>query len=126
MEGRTTFTNDELEANNLAFNDLVELIRSGDAILMAGAGSSGALFPAWTAFMSQLQSLAIEIDPDFAADKNSPLEFADAVKVCLGDDRYYSIIYDTFKPGDPTHLPFHENLCRLPFKAITTTNGFVA
>jgi hypothetical protein len=89
---------------------------------MAGAGCSGALFPAWGAFVDRMEKFAMEIDQDFTADKSDFLVFADKVKSCLGDDRYYSLIYDTFKPGDPTHLPFHETLCRLPLKAITTTN----
>ena len=122
MEERTTFTSEELGANDLAFKNLVEFVQSGDAILMAGAGCSGALYPAWGDFVDKMESYALEIDPDFAADKKDFLVFADKVKDCLGDDRYYSLIYDTFKPSAPTHLSFHEVLCRLPFKAITTTN----
>ncbi|MFD1771701.1 SIR2 family protein [Sphingobacterium suaedae] len=69
-----------------------------------------------------MEAYALEIDPNFAANKEEFLPFADKVKECLGDDRYYNFIYDTFKPREQTHYPFHETLCRLPFKAITTTN----
>ncbi|SFF34427.1 SIR2 family protein [Spirosoma endophyticum] len=122
MEEQTSFTREELESNDLAFKNLVEFVQSGDAILMAGAGCSGELYPAWGDFVDRMHNAALEIDQDFAADKKDVLLFADKVKGCLGNDRYYSLIYDTFKPGDTTHLPFHVTLCRLPFKAITTTN----
>ncbi|MFD1771702.1 hypothetical protein [Sphingobacterium suaedae] len=46
MNEKTTFTGDELAANDIAFKNLVELIQSGDAIAMIGAGCSGGLFPA--------------------------------------------------------------------------------
>lgn len=48
--------------------------------------------------------------------------FANKVKKCLGDDRYYALIHNEFKPGKITHHPYHEILCSLPFKGFTTTN----
>lgn len=122
MEEKTTFTSEELEANDLAFRNLVEFVQSGDAILMAGAGCSGALYPAWSNFVDKMERSALEIDPNFAADKTDFLVFADKVKECLGDGPYYSLIRNTFKPSEPTHHSYHETLCHLPFKAITTTN----
>ncbi len=122
MEEKPTFTSEALEANDLAFKNLVELVQSGDAILMAGAGCSGALYPAWRDFVDNMEKSALDFNHDFVADKKDFLIFADKVKECLGNDRYYSLIRDTFKPSEPTHLPFHEILCRLPFKTITTTN----
>ncbi|PZR29160.1 MAG: hypothetical protein DI535_03865 [Citrobacter freundii] len=122
MQAPIDFTPQELEENKKAFTDLVDLVRSEDAILMAGAGCSGAIYPPWGRFVDELEAAAKEADPTFNADKGNFLTFADAVKTCLGDD-YNALIYRTFepKPGN-THLPFHESLCRLPFKAITTTN----
>jgi hypothetical protein len=117
-----SFTGAQLEANDMAFKNLVEFVESKDAILMVGAGCSGALYPAWDDFVDALELVALEINPDFEADKGNFLVFADKIKECLGDDQYYGLIYETFKPGEPTHQPFHETLCRLPFKAITTTN----
>lgn len=122
MEDKTTFTSEELVANDLAFKSLVELIQAEDAIAMVGAGCSGGLFPAWGDFVDRLEAYSLEIDPDFKADKAEFLPFADKVKECLGNERYYDFIYNTFKPQDPTHFSFHEIFCRLPFKAITTTN----
>lgn len=122
MEVKETFTSEQLKENDLAILELTDFIKSGDAILMAGAGCSGSLFPAWGAFVDKLEHAALQVDPNFTADKTKFLSFADKVKECLQNDRYYNLIFDTFQPGEPTHLPFHEALCRLPFKAITTTN----
>ncbi len=122
MEVKNSFTREQLEANDLALKNLVEFVQSGDAILMAGAGCSGDLYPPWGAFIDRLEKEAQIVDPSFQGNKEDFLVFADKVKECLKDERYYSLIYDIFKPGNDTHLPFHESLCRLPFKAITTTN----
>lgn len=120
LEG--TLTKEELAANNRRKKSLIEFISSGDAILMAGAGCSGSLYPAWPDFMTALGQAAKNHEPSFNYDNNDFLEFADKVKECLGNDRYYSFIYQTFKPGAKKHEQFHEILCRLPFKGITTTN----
>lgn len=122
MEKQQTLTVEQLKENDQARAELVELIQSEDAILMAGAGCSGNLYPTWDQLVGKLETAALSADPDFNADKKDFLSFADKVKECIKVDRYYSLIYETFKPGDPTHLHFHEALCRLPFKAITTTN----
>lgn len=122
MEEKETFTSEQLKENDLAIAELIDFIKSGDAILMAGAGCSGSLFPAWGAFVDKLEEAAVQVDPNFTSDKTKFLSFADKVKECLQSDRYYNLIFETFQPGEPPHLPFHEALCRLPFKAITTTN----
>lgn len=122
MEENPTLTKEELVANDLALLHLTEFIQSKDAILMTGAGCSGSLYPAWNDFVDLLETSAIEVNPEFKAPKEDFLTFADNVKGCLGSNLYYSLIHSTFKPKELTHLPFHEALCRLPFKAFTTTN----
>jgi hypothetical protein len=124
VQDEPLFSAEELKANADRKRKLIELIKSEDAILMAGAGCSASLYPSWSNFVSHLDSAAKEINPDFNADKEDFLPFADAVKECLGEDRYYTLIYHTFQPDNEgaTHESFHETLCRLPFKAITTTN----
>lgn len=120
LEG--TLTKDELEANARRKESLIDFISSGDSILMAGAGCSGTLYPAWPDFVAALERAALVHDPSFKGDPSDFLDFANKVKECLGDDKYYAFIYKTFKPGAITHEQFHEILCRLPFKGITTTN----
>ncbi|WP_316741284.1 SIR2 family protein [Pedobacter antarcticus] len=117
-----TLTKEELEANTRRKYSLIDFIESGDSILMAGAGCSGMLYPAWPDFVAALEAAALAHAPDFKGDPKDFLDFADKVKDCLGDDKYYAFIYKTFKPGATTHEQFHEILCRLPFKGITTTN----
>ncbi len=117
-----TLNKDELVANLRRKELLIDFIKSGDAILMAGAGCSGSLYPAWPDFVDALGLAAKNHDPSFDCDSADFLEFADKVKECLGDDKYYAFIYKTFKPGSITHEQFHEILCRLPFRGITTTN----
>lgn len=124
MQNEPIFSVEELAVNDERKGKLITLISSGDAILMAGAGCSASLYPSWGAFVDSLDVAAKVQNPNFNSDKNEFLPFADAVKECLGDERYYTFIYNTFKPDNDsaTHEKYHETLCRLPFKAITTTN----
>lgn len=122
MRSEPIFSSEELQANQVRLSKLVSLIKSGDAILMAGAGSSGSLFPAWGKFIEELENEAKQKNKEFNEGKDDFLVFADKVKECLGEDEYYALIYRTFQPGERTHEQFHEVLCGLPFKAITTTN----
>ena len=118
-----TLSKEQLATNDRRKGALLELIASGDAVLMAGAGCSGGLYPPWPKFVAELQSAAIAHDPKFNGGSSDDfLTFADNVKNCLGDDKYYAFIYKTFKPGTQKHRLEHEVLCRLPFRAITTTN----
>jgi hypothetical protein len=123
------FTSGELEQNNQRKMRLFELVSSGDSILMAGAGCSASIYPDWSNFVNLLQKESKGIDPDFSPYNESGedfLAFADRVKLCLGESRYYNFIYREFKPKTKTHEKYHEILCSLlhnnKFRAITTTN----
>ncbi len=50
----------------------MSLINSGEAVLMAGAGSSGAFYPPWPEFVALLNEQVKEFPPEF--DKN-PMTF---------------------------------------------------
>lgn len=116
------FNAQELDQNNLRRQKLIAFIKSGEAILMAGAGSSGNIYPPWPEFVALLKKTATDINPDFNEDESDFLAFADKVKLCLGDDHYYKVISDTFAPLEKTHEEFHEVICRMPFRGFTTTN----
>lgn len=118
----STLTEKQHLENERRKNDLIDFIGSGQAILMAGAGCSAPIYPAWPDFIKLLQEKALERDSDFNEDPKDFLPFADKVKECLGSKKYYSLIFSTFKPTNPPHFPYHEQLCKLPFKGITTTN----
>lgn len=116
------FTSEELDNNNNSKEKLIDFIKSGEAMLLTGAGCSFPLYPIWTDFISILETAAIEHKSDFKGDKGNPLEFANTVKDTLGKQKYSALIYDTFKPSTPTHHSYHEVLCRMPFKGLVTTN----
>jgi hypothetical protein len=117
-----TLTPEQFDANNRRKESLIEFIRSGESILMAGAGCSGNLYPPWPDFVELLKNEALSHDPAFTSDSVDFLDFADDVKACLGNDMYYALISTTFAPGNQPHEQHHEILCRLPFRGITTTN----
>lgn len=120
---------DELEENKRKLTQLLELLRSGEAILMAGAGCSASLHPDWPTFIAMLQEAAIQQDADFSPytdDIEDFLLYADRVKNCIGNERFHNVIFQQYKPHANTHERFHEVLCRFlidgKLKGITTTN----
>ncbi|MGN6602745.1 MAG: SIR2 family protein [Ginsengibacter sp.] len=116
------FDSKELDKNEENKKKLLKLISSGDSILMVGAGCSAPIYPTWSQFVEILEKEAKLIDTAFNEKKDDFLLFADKVKKCLSDDRYYTLIYNVFKPKKPTHLKYHEIMCSLNFRGITTTN----
>ena len=118
----SALTKEQHLENERRKKDLIEFIDSGQAILMVGAGCSAEIYPAWPDFIALLKEKALEADSNFLEDSSDFLPFADKVKNLLGTEKYYSLIYNTFKPTNPQHFPYHEQLCKLPFKGITTTN----
>lgn len=118
-----SLSDEEIRLNNNQKQDLIDFIQSGEAILMAGAGCTGSLYPTWTKLMDEFEAAAIEHQPDFnGGDKGDYLGYANEVKHCLGEGRYYEIIRQCYEPAGKTHEQHHEILCSLPFRAITTTN----
>jgi len=117
-----TLTSKELDANNRRKEDLIEFIRSGESILMAGAGCTGNLYPAWPVFVDKMKTAAEAHGPGFTPTSNDFLDFADEVKNWMGQDKYYALISTTFGPGEELYEQHHQILCRLPFRGITTTN----
>jgi len=116
------FTAKEVDENNERRVRLVELIASGDSILMAGSGCSAKIYPDWQGFINRMDEVARDLDPKFSHNSEDFLSYADAVKECLGNDRYYDLINEEFGLKEVTHLEMHKVLCQLPFKALTTTN----
>jgi hypothetical protein len=117
----------ELELNTRNKLELFDLIKSGDSILMAGAGCSATIYPAWSRFLDYLTAEAKECDPKFLpwdVNKEDALAFASRVKNCIGAEKYYFLISRQYKPSlvKQNHEGFHEVLCSLPFRGITTTN----
>lgn len=59
------FTEEQLEENTKRIKKLYELISSGDAILMVGAGCSASIYPDWDAFVEKLDHAAKARDNSF-------------------------------------------------------------
>jgi hypothetical protein len=128
IQSQPLFDEQELRDNERRKKRFYALLHSGDGILMAGAGSSASIYPDWQGFVNLLQQEAIKIDNSFIPldQAENFLDFADRVKICIGQDQYYNLIFRSFKEGEKTHEKFHEALCRLVYnkklKGITTTN----
>jgi hypothetical protein len=123
------FSPEEIKVNELKKRKLLDLLASGDGILMAGAGCTATIYPDWLGFVELLNNEAVGRNEDFIAfdpGKEDFLTFADRVKDCIGPDLYYNLIYRSFRQKEKTHEKFHESLCRLlcekKLKGITTTN----
>ena len=103
-----TTTNEILTKEELLLNDqnkknLFDLISSGDAILMVGAGSSANLYPPWKELIENLYQEAFEHNDQFSPWQESEdfLEFAERAKACIGPEKYYHLIYRLYKPIPP-------------------------
>jgi hypothetical protein len=122
MNEENHFTAEQLEKNNRNKQNLIKLIASGDATLMAGAGSSASIYPDWLGFANKMCDAAKGINPDFDDNMDDYTLFFNRVKDCIGEHHYNHLIHEEFRPRDVEYKPFHEILCRLPFKGFTTTN----
>jgi hypothetical protein len=125
------FSKAELTENERKKEKLIELLRAGEAILMAGAGCSASLYPDWLTLIHLLHSEALRVDPTFAPfnkEADNYLSYADELKKCLGQDRFYNVIFQCFKPKNPGEKrfeKFHQVLCRFliegKLRGISTT-----
>lgn len=107
-------------------------MQAGEAVLMAGAGCSASLYPDWLSLIHLMHSEALQLEPAFAPfnkEFHNYLSYADELKRCLGQDRFYNVIFQCFKPknSDAKRFEkFHQVLCRFlvdgKLRGITTTN----
>ena len=132
MNNQELFTSTELKENEARKRELIELVASGEAILIVGAGSSkGVEYPDWPELLKRLEQLAKKYGDGFKQDEgkreNHPLEYAEDIKshICkeTGNlDRYYALLQELFGPKNPPFKDFHRKLALLPFRGILTTN----
>ena len=112
--------------------ELIELVKSGEAILIVGAGISVRVgYVDWSGLLEELENLAIECGEDFEKNdekrKKEPLEYAEDIKSHICDKtgnlkRYYAKIDDLFTPRNSPVDDLHKTLVSLPFRGILTTN----
>lgn len=116
-------------------NSLVDAIRGDKCIAYVGAGLSRAAgFPTWGKL---LKDLADECERDNHAstsrvksirsliDTNDTVKFllaAEDLRECLGPDLFISKLADTFQTDDKQPTPAHDELTKIGFRNIITTN----
>lgn len=132
MNDQGIFTPEELDENLKRKHELIELVASGEAVLIVGAGSSARVgYPDWPDLLKKLEELASECGGAFYQNdqkrKNDPLGYAEDIKSYIRDKtgslgRYQDLLYNLFQPKCPSHDKFHRQLIELPFRGILTTN----
>ena len=126
------FTPEERNENAGRKRELIELIVSGEAVLMVGAGSSARVgYETWNGLLEKLEELAIQCGEGFETDnlkrKEKALEYAEEIKSHIRENIndlaiYYNLLYEFFEPKSPNYDEFHRLLVDLPFRGILTTN----
>lgn len=127
--------NDEQRREIELKHELIELIRSQEAVLIVGAGSSKRVrYLDWPDLLKELESLAGKCGSGFKPNptkrEDEPLEYAQDIKSHIskqmaGDlSEYYALLERSFEPREfsSDELQFHKTLVNLPFKGILTTN----
>jgi hypothetical protein len=128
------FTPDERDENEGHKDELIELVTSGEAVLIVGAGSSRRVgYDTWSSLLQKMEELACDCGDGFTVDENArqnaPLEYAETIKIHIDErtgnlDQYKSLLYDLFKrkTETPPCDDFHRTLVSLPVRGILTTN----
>ena len=123
------FTPEERDENEERKRELIELVASGEAMLIVGAGSSARLrYVTWDGLIQKLEGLANRCGTGLdQRHKNDPLVYAEDIKSHILDKtgdlgRYYALLQNLFSPKDPSFEDFHSKLVSLPFRGILTTN----
>ncbi len=126
------FTPKERDENEKRKRELIELLESGEAMLLVGAGSSARLsYVTWDGLLTDLESLAIQCG-DFEKNEEKriakPLEYAEDIKSHIRENReddlgiYHDRLSEIFEPKSQPSDEFHRLLVNLPVRGIMTTN----
>ena len=129
MNNPEIFTPEERDENEERKRELIELVASGEAVLIVGAGSSARVgYVTWEELLEELESLANRCGAGLdQTRKGDELEYAEDIKSHIRDKtedlgRYYALLQNLFSPKDPSFEDFHRKLVSLPFRGILTTN----
>ena len=132
MNNQEIFKPEERDENAARKRELIELVASGEAILIVGAGSSVRVgYPDWHCLLKELQDLAGRwgdgFEPDKGKREDDPLTYAEDIKSHICDktgnlDRYHNLLYELFGRRAASVDEFHKMLVSLPFRGILTTN----
>ena len=129
MNNLEIFTSEEWDENEERKRELIELVASGEAMLMVGSGSSARVrYVTWDGLLQELENLANRCGAGLdQTRKGDALAYAEDIKSHIknktGDlGRYYALLDELFKPKSPAYDEFHRMLVDLPFRGILTTN----
>ncbi|MXY26637.1 hypothetical protein F4Y59_00535, partial [Candidatus Poribacteria bacterium] len=129
MNNPEIFTSEEWDENEERKRELIELVASGEAVLIVGAGSSARVrYVTWDGLLQKLENLANQCGEGLRQQyKNDPLVYAEDIKLHIsgktGDlSRYYALLQNLFSPKELPFKDFHRRLVSLPFRGILTTN----
>ena len=123
------FTPEERDENEGRKRELIELVASGEAVLIVGAGSSARVgYVTWGRLLEELEDLANQWGVGLNQErKGDALAYAEDIKSHIRDKtgglgRYYALLQSLFSPKDPPCKDFHRKLVSFPFRGILTTN----
>ena len=129
MNNPEIFTPEERDQNEERKRELIELVASGEAVLIVGAGSSVRVcYVTWDGLLEELEDLANRCGAGLnQTRKGDALAYAEDIKSHIRDKtgglgRYYARLENLFGPKDPPYKDFHRKLVALPFRGILTTN----
>ncbi len=131
MNNPEIFTPEEQDENEERKRELIDLVASGEAILIVGAGSSARVnYVLWEGLLKELEQLANQCGSGFETNegkrREKPLEYAEDIKLHIEktDDigKYYALLDELFRPNAQGYDEFHRKLVDLPFRGILTTN----
>ena len=129
MSNPEIFTPEERDENEERKRELIELVASGEAVLMVGAGSSARVgYVTWDGLLEELENLANSFGEGLdQTRKNDLLAYAEDIKLHITNktgslSRYHGLLYDLFRRKSPPCDDFHKMLVSLPFRGILTTN----
>lgn len=116
-------------ANYAAYEALVRALREGGAIALVGAGSSARVgYPLWGGLLARLEAEVRRLRPHAEgelkglASESDTLWRAERYRALLGPDGYEPLMREIFGPRQPPFDGFHQDLLRLPFRHVLTTN----
>ena len=129
MNNQEIFTPEERDENEERKRELIDLVASGEAIFIVGAGSSARVgYVTWDGLLEELENLANRCGEGLdQTRKGDELAYAEDIKLHIknatGDlSRYYALLQNLFSPKEPPFEDFHRKLVSLPFRGILTTN----
>ena len=128
MNNPEIFTSEEWDKNEEQKSELIELVASGEAVLIVGAGSSARVgYVTWDGLLEELENLANRCGEGLdQSRKGDPLAYAQDIKSHISNktdiSRYHNLLYNLFRRKSPPCDDFHKMLVSLPFRGILTTN----